>query len=241
MEGNNKQFIIKNWGLIDYKQAWEQQEVLVQELNTIKLANRDLPLEKHQATPNYLIFCEHPPVYTLGKTGDQGHLLASQQELQQKEISFFNTNRGGDITYHGPGQLVLYPILDLENFFRDVHRYLRLLEQAVIATLREFDLPSGILKGFTGVWIDSEKAAQARKICAIGIRLRRWITMHGLALNVNTDLSYFQHIIPCGIQDSHVTSMEAELGYQLSIEEVQNKLQGHVIQLLSISHPSLPK
>ncbi len=241
MEGNNKQFIVKNWGLIDYKQAWEQQEVLVQEVNTIKLANRDLPLEKHQATPNYLIFCEHPPVYTLGKTGDQDHLLASKQELQQKEISFFNTNRGGDITYHGPGQLVLYPILDLENFFRDVHRYLRLLENAVIHTLMDFGLKSVVIQGLTGVWINPSHPIHARKICAIGIRLSRWITMHGLALNVNTDLSYFQHIIPCGIQDSHVTSMEAELGYQLSMEEVQNKLQAHVIQLLSLSHHSRPE
>lgn len=233
MEGSNKQFIVKNWGLINYKAAWEQQEALFQEINTIKLANRDLPLEKRQATPNYLIFCEHPPVYTLGKTGIQAHLLASQQELQQKEISFFNTNRGGDITYHGPGQLVLYLVLDLENFFQDVHRYLRLLETAVIHTLADFGLSSDVIQGLTGVWINPAHPARARKICAIGIRLSRWITMHGLALNVNTDLSYFKHIIPCGIQDGNVTSMEAELNHQLPVEEVQDKLKNHVIQLLS--------
>lgn len=235
MEGTNKKFLIKNWGLIDYKSAWEQQEALFQEVNCIKLANRELPLEKRQATPNYLIFCEHPPVYTLGKTGTSAHLLASPAELQQKEISFFNTNRGGDITYHGPGQLVLYLVLDLENFFQDVHRYLRVLETAVIHTLIDFGLPSEAIPGFTGVWINANLATPTRKICAIGIRISRWITMHGLALNVNTDLSYFNYIIPCGIQDSHVTSMKAELGYQLAMQEVQNKLQNHVIQLLTIA------
>lgn len=233
MEENNKQFVVKNWGLINYKKAWEQQEVLFQEINSIKLANRELPLEKRQITPNYLIFCEHPPVYTLGRTGAPSHLLASQEDLQEKEISFFNTNRGGDITYHGPGQLVLYLVLDLENFFQDIHRYLRLLESAVIYTLMDFDLPSGARSGFTGVWINDIHPAQARKVCAIGIRVSRWITMHGLALNLYTDLSYFKHIVPCGIQDSHVTSMEAELGHQPAMEEVRTKLQNYVIQLLN--------
>jgi lipoyl(octanoyl) transferase len=233
MEENNKQFIVKNWGLINYKAAWEQQETLFQEIHTIKLANRELPLEKRKDTPNYLIFCEHPPVYTLGKTGTQAHLLASQEELQQRGVSFLNTNRGGSITYHGPGQLVLYLVLDLENFFQDVHLYLRVLESAVVHTLMEFNLPSGVLPGFTGVWINPEHLAYARKICAIGVRLSRWITMHGLALNVNTDLSYFKHIVPCGIQGSQVTSMEAELGYQLLMQEVQDKLQDHIIELLT--------
>lgn len=234
MEENNKQFIVKNWGLINYKSAWEQQEVLFQEINTIKLANKELPVEKRQTTPNYLIFCEHSPVYTLGKTGILSHLLVPQEELEEEGVSFFNTNRGGDITYHGPGQLVLYPVMDLENFFQDVHRYLRLLENAVIYTLMEFGLSSGVLPGLTGVWINSGHPAHTRKICAIGIRISRWITMHGLALNVNTDLSYFKHIIPCGLQDIHITSMESELGYQLPVEEVQTKLQSHVIRLFSV-------
>jgi lipoyl(octanoyl) transferase len=232
MEENAKQFIVKEWGVIDYKAAWEQQEVLFQEIYAIKLANKELPLEERRPTPNYLIFCEHPSVYTLGKTGSEAHLLASQEVLQQKEITIFHINRGGDITYHGPGQLVLYLVLDLENFFKDVHHYLRLLEQAVIRTLGDFDLPSDVLPGFTGVWVDPTHPIRARKICAIGIRLSRWITMHGLALNVNTDLSYFEHIVPCGIQAGRVTSMEAELGIKLSIQEVQNRLQMHIPQLL---------
>jgi len=239
MERNDKQFIVKDWGLIDYKAAWEQQETLFQEISAIKLSNREAPIEERQATPNYLIFCEHPPVYTLGRTGSQGHLLASQEELQQKGISLFHINRGGDITYHGPGQLVLYLVLDLENFFRDVHRYLRLLERAVTHALMDFHLPSAVLPGLTGVWIDAALPLQARKVCAIGIRMSRWITMHGLALNVNTDLSYFERIVPCGIQACLVTSMAAELGRKLSMQEVQDRLQSHVTQLL-LASSSLP-
>lgn len=231
----NRNFVVEDWGMIDYKTAWEKQEALFQETVRIKENNRSLDSDKCQYTPNYLIFCEHRPVYTLGKTGTKAHLLLPEATLASKEIALLPINRGGDITYHGPGQLVLYPVLDLDNFFHDVHLYLRILERAVMHTLQKFQLSSGVLPGFTGVWLDATDPEKARKICAIGIRLSKWVTMHGLALNVNTDLSYFQHIIPCGLQGSKVTSMEAELGYTVSMEAVKTALKQNIMQCFALS------
>jgi len=234
MNLKNKQVYIQHWGLIDYQKAFEQQEALLSATIALKIANRQQALAKNELTPNYLVFCEHPHVYTLGKKGGSAHLLATEEILQQKQATFVYTNRGGDITYHGPGQLVLYPILDLENFFTDIYLYLRLLEEAVIATLQDFDLPSGRIPGFTGVWMEYQDPPKARKICAIGVRISRWITTHGLALNVNTDLSYFDYIVPCGIAASKVTSLASELGWEPSIQKVADKLQGHVVRLLNM-------
>jgi lipoyl(octanoyl) transferase len=230
MHSLNKQVYIQNWGLIDYSTAFKQQEGLQKTIIEIKIANSQQV--NLRPTPNYLVFCEHPHVYTLGKSGTKDHLLVNEAVLQEKQAAFFYTNRGGDMTYHGPGQLVLYPILDLENFFTDISRYLRLLEEAVIATLQDFNLPSGRIKGLTGVWIDPYDPQKARKICAIGIRLSKWVTIHGLALNVHPDLSYFEHIVPCGIPASKVTSMAIELGYQTSIQQVAENLQAHMVRLL---------
>lgn len=230
----NKQVLIKNWGLIAYQTAWRWQEVLHNEIIALKIANSKLAEPSPKPTPSYLIFCEHPPVYTLGKSGLDAHLLASEETLQAAGLALVRTNRGGDITYHGPGQLVLYPILDLENFFTDIHRYLRLLEEVVIATLRDFGLDGGRVAGRTGVWMDYEGGGKARKICAIGVRMSRWVTMHGLALNVYPDLRYFDCIVPCGIADSGVTSMAAELGVQPAMQAVTDRLQEHMVGLLGM-------
>jgi len=234
MNLKNKQVYIKHWGMVDYQTAWAWQKDLHDEIVALKVANRKLGKSSQKLTPNYLIFCEHPPVYTLGKRGTNAHLLASEALLQQEGIALVHTNRGGDITYHGPGQLILYPVVDLENFFTDIHRYLRLLEEAVIATLQDFSLDSGRVTGLTGVWIDYQNRQKARKICAIGVRISRWVTMHGLALNVHPDLHYFDHIVPCGIVDSQVTSMAAELGTQPTLQAVANRLQKHMICLLGM-------
>lgn len=235
MSLKNKQFSVKKWGLIDYQTAWERQEALLNEIIVLKLANRKLDKLSQKPTPNYLLFCEHPPVYTLGKSGAKAHLLASEAMLQEQGVAFVHTNRGGDITYHGPGQIVLYPILDLENFFTDIHRYLRLLEEAVLATLQDFGLLGGRIQGFTGVWLHHEDSRKACKLCAIGVRTSRWVTMHGLALNVNTDLSYFDQIVPCGLQDKKVTSMAAALGTQQDLEAVAQSLKQHIIRLFEMA------
>jgi len=218
-------------GQMKYKEAWDYQEDLFNKTIEIKLRNRELDPSEQSNTPNYLIFCEHPHVYTLGKSGQEKNLLLDSEELEKKHASFFKINRGGDITYHGPGQLVCYPIIDLENFFEDIHKYLRFLEQAVIDTLKEYSILGGRIKGLTGVWIDSEASLNGtkevllpRKICAMGVRTSRWVTMHGLALNVNPDLSYFDNIIPCGIDDKAVTSMAKELSHEVSIKEVEKLL-----------------
>lgn len=228
----NKQIQCQHLGLIAYQEAWKLQEDLHKSIVDIKLANRNVATTLQQPTPNYLLFCEHSHVYTLGKTGKLAHLLASDQALQDQGIHFYHTNRGGDITYHGPGQLVVYPVVDLENFFTDLHRYLRTLEEAVIATLQDFGLESGRIKGLTGVWIDSAIPTRARKICAIGVRTSRWVTMHGLALNVQPNLNYFDQIIPCGVADKQVTSMEAELGGSPGVALVAERLQQHLLRLL---------
>ena len=228
-------------GLIDYKQAWDYQEKLFNEVVQIKINNRNLhPDSKIQTfnsqlltqnsklpTPNYLLFCEHPHVYTLGTSGNKEHLLINEQQLVQKNATYYKINRGGDITYHGPGQIVGYPILDLDNFFTDIHKYLRFLEEIVILTLAEYGIPSGRSKGETGVWLDIEDPLKARKICAMGVRASRWVTMHGFAFNINTDLGYFGNIVPCGIVDKSVTSMDKELCRKVDIEEVKQKLKKH--------------
>jgi len=218
-------------GLIDYKQGWDYQEKLFAEVVATKINNRTLPDNNQIATDNYLLFCEHPHVYTLGNTGDKEHLLISENQLKEKNATYYKINRGGDITYHGPGQIVGYPILDLDNFFTDIHKYLRFLEEMVIRTLSEFNIESGRSKGETGVWLDADNPLKARKICAMGVRASRWVTMHGFALNVNTDLAYFGNIIPCGIVDKAVTSLDKELGRKVDEEEVKQKLKKHFMEL----------
>ena len=235
MNKKNKQVYLKKLGLIDYQKAWDIQETLFQEIMTIKLRNRKLPEDAQKSTPNYLLFCEHPHVYTLGKSGAEEHLLIEKCQLKDQGITFHKTNRGGDITYHGPGQLVVYPIIDLENFFTDIHRYLRLLEQAVIGTLKDFMIEAGRIEKLTGVWLNYKDSKNARKICALGVRTSRWIAMHGLALNVNTDLSYFDHIVPCGIKDKQVTSMEQVLRKTQAMQAVSNSLQRHMIDLFEMT------
>jgi lipoyl(octanoyl) transferase len=219
-------------GLTDYQAAWDYQTQLFEEALRIKKANRDLPEAQQHATPNYLIFCQHPHVFTLGKSGDAGHLLVSPDALPSIGASFYRINRGGDITYHGPGQLVVYPVLDLENFFTDIHRYMRLLEEAVIRTLAHYGIEAGRLPGLTGVWLGHEN--QARKICAMGVKTSRWVTLHGLALNVNTDLAYFDYIVPCGLAGRAVTSMQKELGRPLDLQQVQQQLRKHLIDLFAM-------
>lgn len=224
-----------DWGLIDYKEAWDQQEALFGEKVNLKFANRQLPAEVLPVLPsNELIFCEHPHVYTLGKSGSIDHLLVNEAQLKEIGATYYPINRGGDITYHGPGQIVGYPILDLEQFFTDIHRYLRTLEEAVILTLAEYGIHGERYEGYTGVWLDADDDAKARKICAMGVRCSRWITMHGFAFNVNTNLAYFKHIVPCGIDDKQVTSMEHELGRTLDMEEVKHKLRGHIAHLFEM-------
>lgn len=218
-------------GLIDYKEAWDHQEKLFDEVVQTKISNRTLPSNLILPTPNYLLFCEHPHVYTLGNSGKQEHLLVSEAQLKAKNATYYKINRGGDITYHGPGQIVGYPILDLDNFFTDIHKYLRFLEEMVIRTLAEYGIESGRSAGETGVWLDAGDPLKARKICALGVRASRWVTMHGFALNVNADLNYFGNIIPCGIVDKAVTSMEKELGRKLDQNEVKEKLKAHFEEL----------
>jgi lipoyl(octanoyl) transferase len=206
-------------GLIDYQEAWTLQEKLFNEIIEIKIRNKRKNL--NEPTAHYLITCQHPHVYTLGKSGKEAHLLLNDQELLKKEATYYKINRGGDITYHGPGQVVVYPILDLECFFTDIHKYMRLLEEAVIMTCTAFGVKTERIESLTGVWLNG---INPRKICAMGVKSSRWVTMHGLALNVNTDLSYFGNIIPCGIEDKAVTSLKAELGKELDIAEVSKKL-----------------
>jgi lipoyl(octanoyl) transferase len=217
--------------MMDYKACWEYQEELFNSIVQQKIKNRDLPEEKRIPTKNYLLFVEHPHVYTLGKSGDEKNLLVNETQLQQKKATYYKINRGGDITYHGPGQLVAYPILDLDNFFTDIHKYLRLLEETIIKTLAEYGIESGRSKGETGVWLDVENPLKARKICAFGVRCSRWVTMHGWGFNVNADMSYFNNIIPCGINDKAVTSLNSELGKEVDIKEIKEKLKKNFAEL----------
>jgi lipoyl(octanoyl) transferase len=222
--------IVRNLGLIAYKEAWDLQESLLKVAVDLKIENRKQNTAVLPA--QYLLFCEHPHVYTLGKSGAAENLLLDQAHLDQIEAEFFKINRGGDITYHGPGQLVMYPIFDLEQFFTDIHQYLRFLEEAVIQTLAYFGIEATRYEGLTGVWIDPD-GPNARKICAMGVKCSRWITMHGIALNVNPDLSYFGNIVPCGIQDKAVTSMSAELGCQIDMNEVREMLSQQMSSLFN--------
>lgn len=227
-EAINRKTLFTDLGLIDYKEAWDYQASLFDKILGVKSSNRNLDTSGQQITNNYLLFCEHPHVYTLGKSGNEKNLLLNENQLAEVQASYYHINRGGDITYHGPGQLVLYPVIDLENFFTDIHRYMRLLEEGVILTCEEFGIRAGRIKGLTGAWIDFEDEAKARKICALGVKTSRWVTMHGLALNVNTNLEYFKHIIPCGIEDKPVTSLAKELGVTIKMEEVKSKLKIHI-------------
>ena len=217
--------------MMDYKACWEYQEELFKSIVEQKTKNRDLPEEKRVPTKNYLLFVEHPHVYTLGKSGDEKNLLVNDSQLQQKNATYYKINRGGDITYHGPGQLVAYPILDLDNFFTDIHKYLRLLEETNIKTLSEYGIASGRSKGETGVWLDETNPLEARKICAFGVRCSRWVTMHGWGFNVNADLNYFKNIIPCGINDKAVTSLNVEIGKEVNMNEIKEKLKKNFAEL----------
>lgn len=230
----NRQTKFIDLGLIDYQEAWDYQTKLFDQTVALKIENRKKPVDDQTQTPNYLIFCSHPHVYTLGKSGDQANLLLDEKGLKDHQASFYKINRGGDITYHGPGQIVGYPILDLDNFFTDIHKYLRLLEEAVIRTLAEYDVEAGRIEGLTGVWIEANNPSKARKICALGVKSSRWVTMHGFAFNVLTDLNYFQNIIPCGIDDKAVTSLEHELGRKPDMAEVQSKLKHNLVELFEL-------
>ncbi len=225
----NKQIALQDLGFKDYKQTWDYQEALFKAIVDTKIKNRreDAGLQ----TKNHFLFVEHPHVYTLGKSGDLSNLLLNKEQLTEKGATFYKINRGGDITYHGPGQVVGYPILDLENFFTDIHKYLRFLEEMIILTLAEYGLKAERSKGETGVWLDVDTPF-ARKICAMGVRASRWVTMHGFALNVNADLGYFDNIVPCGIRGKAVTSLNVELGKkEVSMEAVKEKLLKHFSNL----------
>ncbi len=237
---STKQVQVRELGLIAYQAAWDEQERLFAEVVAQKIRNRDLPAENRQPTANYLLFCEHPHVYTLGKSGKEANLLLNAEGLLAHQATYYRINRGGDITYHGPGQLVGYPILDLDNFFTDIHRYMRLLEEAIIRTLAEYGIDAGRIEGagterLTGVWLDYEDGSpHPRKICAMGVKASRWVTMHGFALNVNTDLRYFNYIVPCGIDDKAVTSMQQELGYEVDLPAVSGQVRHHLADLFEM-------
>ena len=225
-------------GKTPYKEAWDYQERLLQENLAVKSQLRKLEEERSGEagliTRNYLLFVEHPPVYTLGKSGDPAHILISEEERKSKGIEYYPTNRGGDITFHGPDQLVGYPILDLEQFETDIAKYLRKLEEVIILTIGDYGLKGARSSGETGVWLDPEVKGRERKICAMGVRCSRWITMHGFALNVNTDLNYFNHIVPCGIQNKQVTSIQHELQYQVSMQEVKERVKYYFEKIFSV-------
>lgn len=230
----NRKTSVQDLGLIDYKEAWDYQTRIFNETLEVKSSNRNVQGDGQRITPNYLLFCQHPHVYTLGKSGKQENLLVDEEGLNDIHATYYHINRGGDITYHGPGQLVVYPIIDLENFFTDIHQYMRLLEESVIRTCATYGILAGRIQGLTGVWVGIENEKNARKICAMGVKTSRWVTMHGLAFNVNPDLSYFGHIVPCGIQDKAVTSLSKELGSEVSIEEVQERLRKALIDLFEM-------
>lgn len=227
-------------GTMDYKQCWDLQEKVFNQVVSRKLFNRDQDEEARISQQHHLFFVEHPHVYTLGKSGNEDHLLLNEKGLNEKNASYYKINRGGDITYHGPGQLVGYPILDLDCFFTDIHKYLRLLEESIILALEKFGIKGERSKGETGVWIDAEIPERARKICAMGVRCSRWVTMHGFALNVNCELDYFNNIIPCGIRDKSVTSIKKEIGRAVGMDEVKTLVKNHFAELFSceiVHHP----
>lgn len=234
MQNNN--VIFQDIGLLDYQAALDYQLKLFNEVIAIKNHNRESG--ENLPTKNYLLFCEHPHVFTLGKSGDEKHLLLTQQELIKVQATYFHTSRGGDITYHGPGQIVAYPILDLDNFFTDIHRYMRSLEEAVIRTLAELGITAGRMEGLTGVWLDWDTSMdpkkRPRKICAMGVKTSRWVTMHGLALNVNTDIGYFKYIVPCGVSDKGVTSIQHELNAPQDIEKIKAILKNKMAEVFGM-------
>ena len=207
---------------------------MFEEILAVKAVNRNLPNNEQRTTNNYLLFCEHPHVYTLGKSGEKNHLLLNPERLKALDATYYHINRGGDITYHGPGQIVGYPILDLDNFFTDIHKYLRFLEEAIIQTLAEYGIEAGRIAGLTGVWLDADHPQKARKISAFGVKSSRWVTMHGFAFNVNTNLDYFNHIVPCGIPDKAVTSLEKELGAPQDMKKVENILKEKLAALFEM-------
>ncbi|MEY2812375.1 MAG: hypothetical protein RI991_1370 [Bacteroidota bacterium] len=218
-----QEVVFKDLGTIEYGEAWQYQESLLKEATSIK--SQRVKGETTDETVHHLLFCEHPPVYTLGKSGDEAHVLISKEELAKRNIGYYPTNRGGDITFHGPGQVVGYPILDLEKYYTDIGRYLRSLEEVIIRVLALYGLKGDRSPGETGVWLDPDNKMKARKICAMGVRCSRWVTMHGFALNVNTNLDYFTMIVPCGIPDKQVTSLEKELGHTLEMETVKQQIK----------------
>ncbi len=230
----NKKVKFRDLGKMDYQEAWDFQESVFAEIVAKKIRNRSLTPDLQELTDNYVFFVEHPHVYTLGKSGKEENLLLDQQGLLDHEAQYYKINRGGDITYHGPGQLVGYPILDLDNFFTDIHKYLRFLEEAIILTLADYDIDAGRIEGLTGVWIDHIEQKNPRKICAMGVKSSRWVTMHGFAFNINPDLGYFGHIIPCGIDDKAVTSLSKELGRPVELEEVKIKVKKHLADLFEM-------
>ncbi len=230
----NKKVIFIDLGRKDYKETWEYQEEIFDQIVATKINNRNLPPDRQLITRNYLLFVEHPHVYTLGKSGEPSHLLLNEASLAQKGATYYKINRGGDITYHGPGQLVGYPILDLDNFFTDIHKYLRFLEQAVILTLADYGVDAGRIEGLTGVWLDHVNQRNPRKICALGVKSSRWVTMHGFAFNLNADLSYFGNIVPCGISDKAVTSLHLELGRTVNETEVKASVKAHLANLFDM-------
>lgn len=227
----NRETAFQDLGLMDYEAALNLQTQYFNSILQVKSENRNRSENEQLPTNNHLLFCEHPHVFTLGKSGDEKNLLIKKEDLHTIDATYYHINRGGDITYHGPGQLVGYPILDLENFFTDIHQYMRLLEEAVIQTLHEFGVASGRIPGLTGVWLDAEDIAKARKICALGVKTSRWVTLHGFAFNVNTDLSYFNYIVPCGISDKAVTSLDKEVGTKIDMNELKEILKGKLVQL----------
>jgi len=232
---------VQQLGIMSYEKAWAYQQKLQKEGVSARSHNRKITDESQRIElKNYLLFCQHPHVYTLGKSGSVDHLLLNKKERAEREVEYFKINRGGDITYHGPGQIVAYPIFDLEQFFTDVHRYVRSLEEVVIATLGEYGIEATRIKGFTGVWLTG---SPNRKICAIGVHMSRWVTLHGFALNINTDLDYFKHIVPCGINDADktVTSLASELGRNVDIEEVKSKLLRHFCRIFEFQVVSTSK
>jgi lipoyl(octanoyl) transferase len=231
----NKRTRYINLGLIDYQDAWNYQTSLFEKVLGIKSGNRSLPENQQHLTENFLLFCQHPHVYTLGKSGKEDNLLVKTDELKGIGATYYHINRGGDITYHGPGQIVGYPIIDLENFFTDIHRYMRFLEEAVIQTIAEFGVSAGRIPGLTGVWINHDNGKSARKICALGVKTSRWVTMHGFALNVNTDLNYFSHIVPCGINDKEVTSLQKELGSEVDLKVVEEVLKDKIAGMFGMN------
>jgi lipoyl(octanoyl) transferase len=235
-----KEVVFQDLGQIDFQQAWDYQQTLMDDAIARKRHNRHLSPEDadYQKSIHHLLFCEHPPVYTLGRKGKTDHLLLDEQELQQEGIAFYKINRGGDITYHGPGQLVAYPIFDLEEFFTDVHRYVRTLEEVVIQTLKQYDIEGYREEGYTGVWLKATATKPKRKICAIGVHLSRWVSMHGFAFNIHPNLAHFNHIIPCGIQadDRGVTSLQQELSREVDMETIKKNVKQQFAALFNFEY-----